>query len=117
MPTRFKLWIAWQINKPKPEQEKAMSKNQYTTETSLVGVRNINVLMKQKSITLDSGLKIDSYFVQEPGGNPYVVQVVGDDADLVVGAAYSVMLRERKQTRVSDGATFVELQVAAAQPG
>jgi hypothetical protein len=92
--------------------------SEYTTETRfLPGTRNINVLMKQKTTVLESGLKIDSFFVQEDSGNPYVVQVIGNDADLAAGGAYTVVLRERKQTRASDGAVFVELQIAAAQAG
>lgn len=93
---------------------------QYNTETTLLpGVRNVQVMLKQKEILVgkDKDLRIQSWFVQEENAAPYVVQVIGDDADLTAGGFYTVMLRERKQTRASDGKTFIELQVAAAQAG
>ncbi len=91
----------------------------YTTETRLLDdTRDIVVMMKKKTTTLPSGLKIESFFVKDmEGGKPYEVAVLGTDADLVPGGCYTVMLRERKQTRVADGATFIELQVAGAMAG
>lgn len=92
-----------------------MSDN-YKTEINLLpDVRNLTVLMQQKSVTLESGLKINSYFVREGSDAPFVVSVIGNDAQIEAGKAYNMMLRERKQTRQSDGATFIELQVAGAQ--
>lgn len=92
--------------------------SQYTTQTEMLpGVRNIQVLLKQKEVTVGNDLRIQSWFVQEDGEAPFVVQVIGDDADLTPGGMYSVVLRERRQTRVSDGQVFTELQIAAAQAG
>ena len=90
--------------------------SEYKSETTMLpGTRDIEVLMKQKEVTVGDGLRIQSWFVQEKGTAPYLVQVLGEDADLVEGGAYRVMLRERKQTRVSDGRVFTEIQIAAAQ--
>lgn len=91
-------------------------KEKYTSETTMLpGVRQLTVLLKQKEITVGDGLKIQSFFVQEGNGAPYVVQVLGDDADLEAGSSYTCVMRERKQTRESDGRVFTEIQVAAAQ--
>lgn len=86
--------------------------------TMLPGIRNITALMKQKDelVGENKDLRIQSWFVQEEDAAPYVVQVIGNDADLVQGGAFTVVMRERKQTRLSDGAVFTELQIAAAQP-
>lgn len=95
-----------------------MTATEYTTETRMLpDVKNIDVLMKQKTVTTTTGLAIESWFVRDQGSDePYVVQVIGSDADLTPGASYTVMLRERKQTRTSDGAVFTEIQIAGAQP-
>jgi hypothetical protein len=90
--------------------------SEYTTETTLLPeVRDVTVLMQQKSVTLESGLTIDSFFVREGSDAPFVVQVIGSDANVEAGKSYKMMLRERKQTRATDGREFVELQVAGAQ--
>jgi hypothetical protein len=94
-----------------------VSENYKTQTAMLPGTRNIEVLMKQKEVTVGDGLRIQSWFVQEDGVAPYVVQVIGNDADLVQGGAFTVVMRERKQTRLSDGQVFTELQIAAAQAG
>jgi hypothetical protein len=90
--------------------------SEYTTNTTLLpDPKVVTVLMQQKKVTLESGLTIASYFVRENNDAPFVVSVVGTDAMIEAGKTYMVMLRERKQTRQSDGATFIELQVAGAQ--
>lgn len=90
--------------------------SEYKTETTLLpDPKVVTVLMQQKSVTLDGGLTIDSYFVREGSGAPFVVSVVGNDAKIEAGKSYMLMLRERKQTRESDGKEFIELQVAGAQ--
>lgn len=90
--------------------------SEYTTNTTLLpDPKVVTVLMQQKKVTLESGLTIASYFVRENDSAPFVVSVVGTDATIEAGKSYMVMLRERKQTRQSDGQVFTELQVAGAQ--
>jgi hypothetical protein len=90
--------------------------SEYKTETTLLpDPKVVTVLMQQKSVTLESGLTIDSYFVREGSDAPFVVSVVGNDASIEAGKTYMLMLRERKQTRATDGREFIELQVAGAQ--
>ena len=92
-----------------------MSDNYKTETTLLPDPRVVTVLMRQKSVTLESGLTIASYFVREGNDAPFVVSVIGKDATIEAGKSYMMMLRERKQTRQSDGQVFTELQVAGAQ--
>jgi hypothetical protein len=97
-----------------------MSENYTPAEVAMLpGTRNIKVLMKQKDemVGAKKDLRIQSFWVEEKGSAPYVVQVIGNDADLVTGGSFTVLLRERKQTRISDKRVFTELQVAAAQAG
>ena len=90
----------------------------YTTSTTLLPTPiTVDVLMKQKEVVVGENLRIQSWFVKSEGKAPYVVQVIGEDADLAAGTSYTGMLRERTQTRLSDGKKFVELQIAAAQAG
>lgn len=92
-----------------------MSENYKTETTLLPDVRDLTVLMRQKITTLDGGLQIKNYFVREGSDDPFLVSVVGNDASIEAGKSYKMMLAERKQTRESDGRTFIELQVKGAQ--
>lgn len=90
--------------------------SEYKTETTLLPeTKDITVLMQQKAVTLESGLTIKTFFVREGNGDPFLVQVVGEDANLERDQSYTVVLRERKQTRVSDGRVFTEIQIAGAE--
>jgi hypothetical protein len=94
-----------------------MEDSKYTkpVTTMLPDIKQLEVMLQQKEVTTDSGLTIKSYWVKEQKGEPFVVQVLGSDAEIEAGGTYLVMLRERSQTRISDNRTFVELQVAGAQ--
>lgn len=78
--------------------------------------RRIDVMLKQKEVTTKSGLKIQSWWVKDEGNKPFVVQVLGSDAELEAGNSYMCILRERSQTRLADGRQFTELQIAGANP-
>lgn len=92
--------------------------NEYSTKTTMLpGTRNIEVLMKQKEVTVGDDLRIQSWYVQDEQQKPFLVQVIGDDADLAEGGFYTCVMRERVQTRESDGRQFTEIQIAAASAG
>lgn len=98
-------------------KERNVSEAKYKTSTRMLpDLKQIEVMIQQKDVTVGNDLRIRAYWVKEQGGQPFVVQVLGEDADLQTGGKYMVLLRERTQTRTDDGRTFVELQIAGAQP-
>lgn len=94
-----------------------MEDNKYTEAvTEMVPeMRQIDVLIKQRTNTTKTGLMIETWWVKDEGGKPFTVQVLGSDASLEAGKQYMCLLRERTQTRIADGRVFTELQVAGAQ--